>query len=447
MTRWILPIILTIALFFTGLWGYNQYVQNQQYSTHMNNIYQKSFYELVGNVNNVETRLGKLMVSGDRGQHMMLLSEICRQSDAAMADLAQLPISHTALMETSKYLNQLSDYSYYLSKKVSGGKTLSVEEMDNLQKLHENAARLGEELNGLERNIQKGGFGWVELSRKGRSSFHDAAEDIVTEQFIEIERNSIDYPALIYDGPFSEALKDQEKVEIEGPVITQKQAEDIAADFVGRDRVKQVSNASQGRGDIDTWGVYIETNDDSGPIYLSVTKKGGLVLNMISEQAPKETKLSLEQAKDRALKFLKQKGYPDMAPTYQQFYDGVTVINFAYQQNDIIIYPDLIKVKISLKDGSVLGFEARNFIISHKERDLDEPKLTMEEARKLVSPNLNVTSERLAVIPTETRKERLCYEFKGTSQGKNYIVYIDANTGEEASILQVIDTDNGSLAI
>jgi spore germination protein len=53
----------------------------------------------------------------------------------------------------------------------------------------------------------------------------------------------------------------------------------------------------------------------------------------------------------------------------------------------------------------------------------------------------------MAVIPTEGKKERLCYEFKGKFGENKYIVYIDANSGEEADILQVIDTDNGSLTM
>ena len=76
MKNWILPAILAVALVFTGAWGYNQYKLNQQYNTHMENFYQKSFYELVGNVSSVESGLAKLMVSGDRSQHMILLSEI-----------------------------------------------------------------------------------------------------------------------------------------------------------------------------------------------------------------------------------------------------------------------------------------------------------------------------------------------------------------------------------
>jgi hypothetical protein len=57
LTKWVLPAVLALALAFTGMWGYQQYKMNQQYSRHMDNLYQKSFYELVGSVGSVENGL------------------------------------------------------------------------------------------------------------------------------------------------------------------------------------------------------------------------------------------------------------------------------------------------------------------------------------------------------------------------------------------------------
>ncbi len=450
MTKWVLPIVLAVALVFTGVWGYNQYRLNQQYSIHMENLYQKSFYELVGNVSSAESRLAKLMVSGDRSQHMTLLSEISRQADAAQMDLGQLPISHIALDKTSKYLNQLSDYSYFLSKKVSSGKTISTEEMDNLRKLHESAARLNADLTKLSQEILRSKSSWGQFMQKGKAGFYEASDDIYTKQFVNIQKTGIDYPTLIYDGPFSEALDQVDGTLLKrAPSVTQLQARDIAVDFIGSERVSKVEHsANSSNGILDTWGISVWIKDnDAAPIFVAVSKKGGKVVNMISQHRAGREELSIDEAMEQARKFLEEKGYPNMVPTYQQNFEGLSTITFAYAEGDVIIYPDLIKVKISLEDGKVYGFDARNYLLAHKERVLEEPELTLEEAQMLVSPNLNITSARMAVIPTEGKKERLCYEFKGKFGENKYIVYIDANSGEEADILQVIDTDNGSLTM
>ena len=65
----------------------------------------------------------------------------------------------------------------------------------------------------------------------------------------------------------------------------------------------------------------------------------------------------------------------------------------------------------------------------------------------LSDKNLDIKSERLAVIPTEWESEILCYEFKGTINDTDYLVYINAETGEEEDILLIVDTPNGILTM
>ncbi len=43
--------------------------------------------------------------------------------------------------------------------------------------------------------------------------------------------------------------------------------------------------------------------------------------------------------------------------------------------------------------------------------------------------------------------ERLCYEFAIRKDETDYLVYIDAVNGEEAEILKIIDTNEGSLVM
>lgn len=448
MSRWIITGILLVALIITGIWGYNQYLENQQYKIRTDNLYQKSFYELVGYVGNIETRLSKVMVSGDRGQSLEILSDIWRQSDAAGISLGQLPLGHISLNKTSKFLNQLSDYCYYLTRKTGDGRTLSIDEINNLKELHSSCVQLHNELMQLQNDINAKTISWTEIREKGSKSLREVSKDIVTERFTKIEQSTIEYPTLIYDGPFSETLLQREKVDLPGDTIDQNKAMEIATEFIGKNRVKKASPGPEGNGNIPAWGVYLELNDEKyGSFYVMVSKKGGKVITVVSQGGPQQTRLTLKQAKEKAREFLEEKGYSNMIPTYEQQYDGMAVINFAYEQDGVVIYPDLIKVKISLEDGGIFGFEAMNYMIAHKDRKLEKPSLSMEEARLLVSPNLKINSERLALIPGDGGGEILCYEFKGEYGGDIFIVYINANTGKEENILKIIDTSNGSLVL
>ena len=70
-----------------------------------------------------------------------------------------------------------------------------------------------------------------------------------------------------------------------------------------------------------------------------------------------------------------------------------------------------------------------------------------EKAKKTLNKNLNIKSENLAIIPTEYKTEILCYEFKGTVENREFIVYINAKTGEEEDILVIYNTPNGVLTM
>ncbi|HZJ82321.1 MAG TPA: germination protein YpeB [Clostridia bacterium] len=439
--------LLVVALVGTGIWGYNQYMQNQDYSIRTDNLYQRSFYELVGQVNNIEAGLSKMMVSGDQGQSIMMLSNVWRQADSAGSNLGQLPLSHMALEKTSKFLSQLGDYCHYLTLKAGQGKPITLEEMDNLKQLYGSSINLSNELRILESGVNEGTVSWEEIRNKGNKQLKEASQDLVTQQFTKIEDTSIEYPTLIYDGPFSDTLLKPKKLNDLGDDIDYKKAETIALDFVGRDRAASVGKGPETQGDIETWGVYIETKDGEGPLYLSITKKGGKVVSLISEGSVNEPKLSLKEGQNRGEAFLKKKGFKGMVPTYGESHQGIGVFNFAFKDGDVVVYTDLIKVKVSLDTGDIIGFEAMNYLLAHKDRNIREPELSLEDASNLVNMNLDISSKGLAIIPGKSGNEILCYEFKGKFGEDSFIVYINANTGNEEDILKLINTDNGTLVI
>lgn len=104
-------------------------------------------------------------------------------------------------------------------------------------------------------------------------------------------------------------------------------------------------------------------------------------------------------------------------------------------------------MKVALDTGEILGLETRGYLNSHTTRDLQEPQIDVNEARKIINQNVKITSERLALIPTEWSSEVLTYEFKGKINDRNFIVYVDASTGKEERVFLLIESENGILAI
>ena len=156
--------------------------------------------------------------------------------------------------------------------------------------------------------------------------------------------------------------------------------------------------------------------------------------------------ISPEEAVKKGEEFLEKNEFKSMKSTYYINGGGVLTVNYAYEQNGITMYPDLVKVKIALDNGEILGIESTGYLNSHLEnRNLAETKVTLEQAREKVNKNLNISSSGLAVIPTEWETEILCYEFKGNTEENDFLVYINAETGEEEDILMIINTPEGTL--
>ena len=136
-----------------------------------------------------------------------------------------------------------------------------------------------------------------------------------------------------------------------------------------------------------------------------------------------------------------------MKETYYIKQDGIVTINYAYMQNNVIMYPDLIKLKVALDNGEILGIETTGYLNSHEERNLQEVKITKEKAKESLNKDLQILSENLAMIPTEYKTEVLCWEFKGKVEDREFLVYINTQTGKEEDILVILNTPNGTLTM
>ena len=169
---------------------------------------------------------------------------------------------------------------------------------------------------------------------------------------------------------------------------------------------------------------------------------------MTREHTASVFELTDEEAVARAREFLENNGYKNMTESYYQAYAGEVTVNFCYTQNGVKVYPDLIKVTVSLEDGSITGFESQGFIMSHRDRILERPKIALAQAMEGLDNDLEVLENSMAVVPTDGENEVFCYEFLcKTADGQRMLVYIDAMTGEEENMLILIEDETGILTM
>lgn len=411
------------------------------------NSYNMAFYELVDYVQNVETYLAKSLISSTPEHGAETLTNVWREANLAQAYLSQLPIESQELENTEKFLNQVSDYSYSLSRKNIYNESLTDEDLKDLKELHSYSVELENTLNQLSDDINSGRIKWNELTNKGTAALAQQVSTSSLEGFSSLEENFHEYSGLIYDGAFSEHLTSSELKGLTGDDIDEETAKQKAIEFIGKDNVKEVENLGYSENaTIPEYNFSIKTESEDS-INISISKKGGHIVYMNSNRDVNTEVISQEEANAKGKEFLSNHGFNNMKETYYLKQDGIVTINYAYIQNDVVIYSDLIKVKVALDNGEVLGIEKTGYLNNHTQRDTSKVKISKEEAKKTLNKDLQISSEGLAIIPTEYKTEILCYEFKGKVEDREFLVYINAENGREEDILVITNTPNGTLTM
>lgn len=440
--------IVVVAL--VAAWGMYQYKQAANLRQELDNQYNRAFYDMVGYVDNVQVLLIKSLIASTPNGTATTMQEAWRQANMAQANLGQLPISQHVLANTAKFLTQVGDLAYSVNHKNMEGENLDENHYKMVEDLHGYAVSLDQSLNDLQNQISEGRIKWGELAKKGTSIFQKTSSEMPNEQFENIDKTFMDYPTLIYDGPFSDHLTEIKPKSLTGEELDQEEAKEKVIKFFGKEKVEVVNEVGKNdNSDIKTYSynVMFKNAPEEDIATVDVTQKGGHMLWMLYNRQIGENTIGIDKAKELGKKFLKERGYTEMVDTYYLKEDGTVTINYAYEQEGITIYPDLIKVKIALDNGEVVGFESKGYIYSHSERDIPEPQISMEEARDMVTDRMEIISSGLAIIPTDYKTELFTYEFKGKLNDKDFLVYINAKTGKEEKFLMIIDTPNGILTM
>ena len=438
-------ILLVIATVVLGVFLYRQ---RTEYVIQTENQYNLAFYELIDYIDDVENYLAKAIVSSSAENGAKTLMHVWREANLAQVYLSQLPISSNELANTSKFLNQVSEYSYSLATKCINNEKLTDEELNNLQNLYDYSTNLTVTLEQLLNDMGSGNISWKELTKDTDTALAQQVDNLSGASFSNLDKNFGEYEGLIYDGAYSDHIESSEKKGLTGNEISEEEAKNIVKEFVGNERIEEInSNGLIENGNIVVYdfSIKIKDGDNNNPMSISISKTGGHIILMNYNREIAEEKMSQEEANNKGKEFLESRNFANMKETYYLKQGNAVTINYAYEQNGVVVYPDLIKLKIALDNGEILGIETSGYLNNHEERNIPAAKISEGEAKQKLNKNLEITSSGLAIIPTEWKTEIFCYEFKGKVNDKDFIVYINAENGREENILVIIDTPNGIL--
>lgn len=435
--RW-LALGLSLALVALGATAVSQARRAASAERVLEEAYQSALSESCEALQALSIDMEKLLVSGDPSLGAALLHQISRSAGEVHRGLSFLPLSHEAVAPTISFVARLSDYTASLLPELVREGALDSRELDALSGERAAAVRLTAQLSLASQTMAEDALRFV----GGGSAF--AANLDAQARPLEIladQDNGMEYPTLIYDGPFSDARRTGAPRGLPEGEITEAEAIDIARAFIG-DRALSAAPAPDTSGALPAYGVTVATQDVQ--LNLEITRQGGRVLWMMPETASFQVVQSVESCRERAAQFLREHGFGEMTATHHQLYDGLCVVNLAAVQDGVLLYPDLVKVQVRMDTGDVVGLEAHSYWMNHTVRALPAPALDESAARARLSDAVESAPGRLCLIPDQD-DETLCYEFPVQLDGESYLVYLDAQTGAEVQLLKVIPTDAGTL--
>ena len=411
--------------------------------------YQRSFIELVTSVQTVDTTLQKSLYATSPALMARLTGDISREAASAQAVMGQLPFSAGIIENTALFLSRVSDYASVLGGKAAAGQALTPEETDTLRALSDTARVLAAELGQLqaiihEQQLRVGSIALAEASSDWNaeapySAFHDS--------FRNMENSFENLPTLIYDGPFSVHMDQQQPQALKGlREVSAETALDNALGILGLQE-GQLTFSRETNGKIPAYSFTGHLN--GGEITVDITRHGGLPLSMVDTRASGGGSLGVEECVQRAADFLPRCGYGGMAITYWYDAGEALLVNFAFEEHGVVIYPDLIKVGVARDTGEIVQFEANGYIMNHlANRSRPVAAVGAEAALDALTPDLTPEAVKLCVIPSPGGHDRLCYELTClTRDGARALIYVSAETGLEEKILILIEDENGTLAV
>ena len=441
-----------------GYWGYGQAQERERLSTHVANTYQQSFYELVERVEELQVLLGKSLVSNSPNENILFLTDVWNAAATAQAELSRLPLAAQTVFDTAKFLSQTGDFAHVMARRIANGQIISEEDKQTLSQLRQHAIQIAEGLIKVEQQVMAAEINCEELVRGTRRELNEDKRAKNSDDgnqpfdmdgsFNDIRDEMTKVPVLIYDGPFSDHISERQPLGLTGDDISKEQAKEKVSEFINGDGNEnlEISDGTSVDGRIAAYNFQVQTGN--GVYSIDISQKGGHLVSLLNNRNVNDDNIAMNEAVDLARDYLATNGYPNMEATYSELKSNVIYVSFAYQEEDILYYPDIINVQVALDNGQIMAVVASNYLISNNKRETGDAEITAEEAEEIASASLEtIENVRLAVIPKPSTREVFTYEVRGTVGEEVYLIYINAEDGNEEQILKVIMGEQGTFAL
>ncbi|SEM85742.1 spore germination protein [Mesobacillus persicus] len=435
MLRGILITILTIGVAGAAFWGYQEHQEKNAILQNAENNYQRAFHDLSFQMDLLNDKIGTSLAMNSRSSLSPALAEVWKITSQAHNDVGQLPLTLVPFNKTEEFLANVGNFAYKTAIRDLDDEPLTDEEYATLETLYKESADIQNDLREVQHMVLDNHLTWmdVELALATEGA---PADNTIIDGFKTVEKTVESYSETEFGVGMVGIKKEDDNFKyLKGKKINKEEAVETAKKWVTPGENFKTKVTENGKGaDYGFFSVYMEGDRNKSHATMDITKKGGFPIWFLVSREVEEQKISLNDATNKAIAFLKDHNFTDLDLFESAQYDNMGVFTFVGTNGDTRIYPDAITMKVALDNGDIIGFSAEDYLKSHHEREIAEPKITAAEAKKQVNPKVKIMEERQAVILNDLTKEVLCHEFTGVLGDDTYRIYINAESGIEEKV-------------
>lgn len=388
------------------------------------NGYRATLYEMLSVSEDLDNNLSKLRVSSGNNEQRKLLTNVLVDSALLESALERIPVDQATGTDISSFVNKTGAYARTLLGKLAKGHTLTETERNTVAYLYNVNDKLCRELNELVLNMESG-----ELRE-----FLKGTEGSISQKFGEMGQTSREEPEEIVDAPFSGEgnVKQNRLAALEE--VTSARAEELLRGYLQAYHLSEVQYTGEtATSDMSCYN-FVMTDENGVELFAQVTKNGGKLAFFDLYEACEEKNFTVEGCDALAREYLKTLGIENVEAVWLSDAGMVADITYVSFDDGVLGYPDMIKVRVCESKGRVVGIDAKGYLVNYTARDLNAG-ISEAEAREMLGGTQSEEG-RLALIPVDG-EEVLAYEFICTYGEDEYVVYLNARTGEEEEVFVV----------
>lgn len=424
--------VLAVVLVGALLWGYQENQEKNSVLIKAENQYQRAFHDLSYHIDQLHDELGNALAvnAASHTFHRKCLLNVWRITSEAQSEINQLPLTLMPFHETNKFLASMANFSYRTAIDDFGKKPLNDKQIMTMKELYTRADEVAKELRNVQAQVLGKNLRWMDVEL-AMASEDETLDNQIIDGFRTVDQKVTGFSEINWGPSMQSVTREEMFAGLSGDPVSPEAVIDKTVQLFGLERDSEILVAENGKEtQMHTYSVSIPNSDGS---YLNVdyTVKGGKMIWFLNSRNIGPQRINLMQAQKKAEQFANKNGYDQLAVIDHDQFGGTAAITLAETVDDVIIYPRKIKVNVALDTGEVIGMHAVDYVFEEKERVVQQPVLSKEEAKESLNPNFEIQSHQIALIKNDSQEEVVCHVFTGKINDGIYRLYINGDHGME----------------